>query len=147
MSKKPTVAASGTTTATTKQAQRTPSVYRTESNNSKIVTELAVEQIEAYEAFLSLLLDNARSLMTNLFLAEVRRGENKPARIVRSVAEALHQRCRQAHAGDERRKALLMLEAITQHENVAIAFADYCLAYEALPAHIRKQMRAYNDAG
>ncbi len=104
--------------------------------------------------FLELLPQPQRSTVANVFLNQVRRNPHliaatavpsvRPNAVLILVREELQGRCRRARAGgwyDELAKVGKWLALLDRHQGQALAYAQWCLDYEALPREERERQK------
>lgn len=98
-------------------------------------------------AFLNLFPDLERSLVANLFLDEVRAGSTAAEYIVRGVwAEVSRRMTNAEHWGSPTDKYLRIQSALEGSRDLALRYAEYCVAYETLSGDDRAKVKASHRA-
>ncbi len=113
-----------------------------------------VPQVQASRDFLELLPQPQRGTVANVFLNQVRANPHliaatavpsaRASTVFILVHEALRGRCRRARAGgqyDELAKVGEWLALLDRHPDEALAYAQWCLDYEALPREERERRK------
>lgn len=99
------------------------------------------------KAFLDLFPERERSLVANLFLAEVRAGIRNAEDIVHNVRVETSRRIIGAQRWEQPTEKYHRIQsALLDQSELAQHYAAYCIAYEALPGDEREKVRASHRA-
>jgi hypothetical protein len=97
------------------------------------------------EAFLALYAENRRAPISNFFMAAVRNhGARNPREVVQCVRDNLYERLSWAHHYHdqaEEERILLYLDPVEGEPELALGFAEWAIAWVALPKEEREQIK------